>query len=626
MTGAFALSGAPLWIAAALAALAWIAAVAFERGADRSRRHRVARAMLLAIACVALFLLAAQPMRWQTLRAVEAVLVTSGAGARDLANASAAGLRAWAVPASAGEPVPPAGAPPLPDAPALARLHPEVTRVRLAGHGLSAWELAELPLPVAAAEPPALPCGIARVGWPRRLALGEALEVSGLVAGVPASGAALQLSGPAIGETSVRLPAGARPFLFRVLPRGPGRHLLELRLEAAGRAPRAETLDVEVIAETPPALLWLDAAPSAEAREVKRWLAAAGGAFAWRAQISRGLSRDEVVGTAPLPRGPLTAALLRRFDLIVADPRALAALGAGERAALAAAVREDALGLLLRAGNAATPAALGVAFATRPLPGGGELAARLDWPDGDSAPLPLPARELAPLGSLVPFAGDRAGRTLAAWRPLGNGAVGGSLVDDTWRWVLAGHAADHRRYWREAIATLARNAPAAARWDISPGPALVGSPVTLTLSANSATGASTAASLPRSPADTTPTAARVRSPAGDVLALPLRQDAYEPGRWSTTFWPREPGWHQVGEGNAATSLWVAPAERWTTWRLAGRQEATAARVASPRPTRDDASPVRQRAPMPRWPFFALLLVALATLWADEQFGGRERRE
>ena len=625
MTGAFALAGAPLWIAAALAVLAWIAALAFERGAARSRRHRIVRALLLAIACAALFLLAAQPLRWQTVRAVEAVLVTSGAGARDLAAASAAGLRAWAVPASAGEPAPPGGAPPLPDAAALARLHPEVTRVRLAGHGLSAWELAELPLPVAAAEPPALPFGIARAGWPRRLALGEALEVSGLVAGVPASGATLRLSGPAIGESSVRLAAGERSFRFRVLPRGPGRHLLALRLEAAGRAPHTETLDVEVIAEPPPALLWLDAAPSAEAREVKRWLAAASGAFAWRAQISRGLSRDEVVGTAPLPRGPLTATLLRRFDLIVADPRALAALGAGERAALAAAVREDGLGLLLRAGGAATPAALGVAFPTRPLPGGGELAARLDWPDGDSAPLPLAARELAPPGSLVPFAADRAGRTLAAWRPLGSGAVGGSLVDDTWRWVLAGHAADHRRYWREAIATLARPAPAAARWDVSRGPVLVGLPVTLTLSADSVAAARDAP-LARTPADTVPAAARVRSPAGDMLALPLRQDAYEPGRWSTTFWPREPGWHQVGDGNAATSLWVAPAERWTPWRLAARQEATAARVAAPPLARDDASPVRQRAPMPRWPFFALLLVTLATLWADEQFGGRERRE
>ncbi len=626
MTGAFAFTGASLWIAAALAALAWVAAVLFERGADRSRRHSIVRAILLAIACAALFLLAAQPLRWQTVRAVEAVLVTSGAGARDLAAASAAGLRAWAVPASAGEPVPPAGAPPLPDAAALARLHPEVTRVRLAGHGLSAWELAELPLPVAAAEPPALPFGIARVGWPRRLTLGETLEVSGLVAGVPASGAVLRLGGPAIGETTLRLAVGERPFLFRVLPRGPGRHLLELRLEAAGRAPRAETLGVEVIAETPPALLWLDAAPSAEAREVKRWLAAAGGAFAWRAQISRGLSRDEVVGTAPLPRGPLTAALLRRFDFVVADPRALAALGAGERSALAAAVREDGLGLLLRAGGAATPAALGVAFPTRPLPGGGELAARLDWPDGDSAPLPLAARELAPLGSLTPFAADRAGRTLAAWRPLGNGAVGGSLVDDTWRWVLAGHAADHRRYWRETIATLARPAPAAPQWDVSPGPVLVGLPVMLTLNADLAPHASPDVPLARTPADAIPAAARVRSPAGETLALPLRQDAYEPGRWSTTFWPREPGWHQLGDGNAATSLWVAPAERWTTWRLAARQEATAARVAAPPPARDDASPVRQRAPMPRWPFFALLLVTLATLWADEQFGGRERRE
>jgi hypothetical protein len=608
-----------LWIAAALAAFAWLAAVAFERGSGRSRRHRAVRALLLAVAGASLFLLAARPLHWRSVRSVEAVLLTSGAGARDLAAAAAAGPAVWAVPASPGEPPPPAGVAPLPDAAALARLHPEVARVRVAGHGLARWELAELALPIDAAEPPPLPFGIARVGWPRRLALGQALEVAGVAAGVPAAGSVLRLSGPAIGEASVRLAGGDRPFRLRVLPRGPGRHLLELRLEAAGRVQGRETLDVEVVAETPPALLWLDAAPSAEAREVKRWLASTGGALAWRAQISRGLARDEVLGTAPLPRGPLTAGLLRRFDLVVVDPRALAALGAGERAALGAAVREDGVGLLLRAGDAGAPAALGVSFPVRPLPGSGaatggaatgELAARLDWPDGDSAPLPLAARELAALGPLVPFAVDRAGRTLAAWRPQGNGAVGASLVDDTWRWVLAGQAADHRRYWREAIATLARPAAPAARWDVSPGPLLAGLAATLTLSAPTP--------------GAVPDAAVVRSPAGTALALPLRQDAYEPGRWSTTFWPREPGWHQVGEGEAAAWLWVAPAECWTSWRLAARQEATAARVAAPPPARGSASPARQRLPLPRWPLFALLLASLAVLWADEQLGGRPR--
>jgi hypothetical protein len=109
------------------------------------------------------------------------------------------------------------------------------------------------------------------------------------------------------------------------------------------------------------------------------------------------------------------------------------------------------------------------------------------------------------------------------------------------------------------------------------------------------------------------------------VAIPLRQDADEPTRWSTTFWPREPGWHSVGEGAAATSMWIAPADHWTTWRLAARQEATAARAAAPLAAPREPAALRRRVPIPRWPLFLLLLASLALLWADEQFGARPPR-
>ncbi|HXT22227.1 MAG TPA: hypothetical protein VN923_15850, partial [Thermoanaerobaculia bacterium] len=597
--GVFALAGAPLWIAAGLALLAWIGAALLERRRADSPRRRALRLVLLAIACDSLFLLAAQPLRWRRVEGGEGMLLTSGASTRDLAAATGAGLPAWAVPASAGEPPTPAGADELPDAATLARQHPELSRLRIAGHGLAPWELAEVPAAIAAETPPPLPFGVARIAWPRRILLGESVEVGGLAAGIPSSGATVRVTGPAVGEASARLGGGSSPFRLRVEPRGPGHHLLELRLEAHGQPAVVETLDVEVVAATPPAVLWLDAAPSAEAREVKRWLASSGGAFAWRAQVSRGIARDDSVGTAPLPRGPLGAAQLARFDLVVADARALAGLGAAERAALAAAVRDGGAGLLLRAGDSASPAALGVSFPVRSLPGGGEMTARVDWDDSESAPLPLPARELVPAALQVPLLADRAGRTLGAWRPLGKGAVGVSLVDDTWRWVLAGRADDHRRYWRGVVAALARRAEPQPRWDVAPGPVLVGAPITITLDGSS----------------TPPPAATLHAPSGEVTSIPLRQDEDEPTRWSTTFWPREPGWHSVGEGAAATSIWIAPADHWTTWRLAARQEATAARAAAPPAAAREPAAVRRRMPVPRWPLFLLLLVSLALLWA-----------
>ncbi len=601
MSGHFAAGAGMLAALSALAALAWLGVAALEWRRYAGRRRAVRR-LLLAAVCGALLLLAARPRHLATRRGGEVVLLTTGATPADIGAATVGGRRAFAVPAGAGEPALPAGATALPDAAALLRLHPETLGLRVFGHGLAAWELAELPLPVVAVPPPPLPFGVARIDWSRRLALGEALEVSGLATGVPPGGATVRLAGAAIAESATRLAAGSSPFRLRVTPRGPGHHLLALRLEAPGRSAVVESIDAEVVATPPPAVLWLEAAPSTEGREVKRWLAESGGALAWRARLSRGIERDEVVGLPPLPHGPLTLPLLRRFDLVVADRRALAGLGAAETAALATAVRESGVGLLMRAGDDATPAALGVDFPLRPLPGG-ELAARLPGPTGGSAPLALPAREIAPATALVPLVEDREGRLLAAWRPEGSGAVGLTLVDGTWRWVLSGHAADHRRFWRQVITAMARPVGANPGWQPPRGPLLVGRPVTLTREGDVGPG------IPR---------ATVRTPRNGTLHLSPRQDAAEADRWTTTWWPRDSGWHRLGDEPAW--VWVTPAERWSTWRLAGRQDATATRALAPPPSRATVTTVGAPEPLPRWPLFLLFVLALAALWADEQLG------
>ncbi|HEV8629402.1 MAG TPA: hypothetical protein VGV61_03725 [Thermoanaerobaculia bacterium] len=614
-------SPAEIGIALGMALVVWVAVAALElwprspapalagerQRLPRRRTGAPARLLLLAVALFALVVLVARPVRLVVTGRGDAVLLTPGASAGDLAAAAAAGLPAWGLPPAPGEPPLPAGAPELPDAAGLVRLHPEASRLRVAGFGLSRWELAELSLPVVAPRPPALPFGLARAAWPRRLPLGAPFEVHGQIAGAPAGGATVRLAGPPLEAVAARLPAGSSPFVLRATPRGPGRHLLELRLEAAGRRPANAQLDVEVVAEAPPAVLWLDEAPTPEGRELKRWLSAAGAPFAWRAQPTRGVTRGEVVGVPGLAGSALTSltpGLLRRFDLAVASPRALAALGGGERAALDTAVR-DGLGLLLRAGRENDPVALGVRFAARPLPGGGELAAHIAWRDGESAALPLPARELAPAADLLPLASDRGGRLLAAWRPLGGGALGVTLVDDSWRWVLEGHAADHRRLWRETITALARPAAVPPRWEVPPGPLLVDAPVTATI-----TGVEGA-----------PPAATVRDPAGRLLPLAPRQDADELSRWSVTFWPRQTGWYAVGEGAAASALWVASASAWTVWRLAGREEATAARMAAPSVATPTRELVRRPLPLPRWPPFLLLLAALLGLWIADRGEG-----
>lgn len=610
--------------AAVLAALlVLVVTVALERRRTGAARRRL-RLVALGAALLALLALVARPARLAGVRPAAVTLLTPGAGLADLAAATAAGLPVRTVPARRGEPAPPPAAEPLPDAATLARRLPSLARVRVAGHGLTATEWAAMPGAVEAQTPPSLPLGAASLRWERQLPLGGELTVSGLVSGVPAGGATATLSGPGLAALRARLRPGEAhpgelrptqaPLLLRGVPRGPGRQLLELRLEAAGLAPVVERLEVEVTEPRPPAVLWLEDAPSLESREVARWLQEAGAPLALRSRLSRGVERELVAGLSPRPAlAPLSPDILGRIDLAVLDTGALAALSTAERAALDGAVERGGLGVLVRLGaEGPAPAVLGRRFALQPVPGAAELAAHLVREDGTTAPpLALGPRELRAEPGLVPLAADRAGRLLAAWRPAGAGSVAVTLVDGTWRWSREGSGAAFRRYWREVVSTLARPAPAEPRWlDTAGGPAMVDRPLLLVLETDSPS----------------PPRASATGPGSAPHRLALRQDPDEPRRWSTTFWPRQAGWHRV-EGGGAT-LWVhaAEPERWVALRLAERQAATAARAASPAPLAPPAAAAaRELVPLPRWPAFLVLVAALAVLWGEEAFSPRSRR-
>ncbi|HVS04340.1 MAG TPA: hypothetical protein VMT16_16365, partial [Thermoanaerobaculia bacterium] len=568
-----------------------------------------ARLAALGLAVAALALLALQPRR-PAPGAGEAILLTPGA----------AGVPA---PPAAGSPIlvlsgdrlaaAPGAAEALPDAGTLARRHPALRRLAVLGHGLAPWEWQALPgVAVASFDPPPLPRGVVQVSWPRRLALGETLEVTGRV--VAAAGDRLRLLGPGGEEDAVALRPGGGPFRLRALPRAPGRHRYQLALTAEGEdGGRVEALGVEVVAPAPVRVLWLEDAPSLETREVKRWLADSGAAFAARSQVSAGRVRTELRGVeGPLP-ARFTAAALADFDLLVLEGDTLSWVDAGE---LDAAVREG-LGVLRLPdrGDPAIPDGP-LAFAVRRVPDVESLQARLSR-DGapEPPPLEIAPREIAPGAALRPLVSDRAGRVLAAARPWGRGTVAVSLVEGSWRWVRLGEAAAHRELWERLVATVARPA-AGPRWRQPGEPARVGLPVVVELWTPPAPGAGSVATVE----------ATISSPSGASWRLPLAQDPGDPERWHGELWPREEGWHRLATPGAGAGLHVGGRTAWPAWEAALRQDATRRRqpvvtaggdeeVGSSAPA---APPPR---PLPLRPLALLgAVAAVAWLWAEERLG------
>jgi len=151
----------------------------------------------------------------------------------------------------------------------------------------------------------------------------------------------------------------------------------------------------------------------------------------------------------------------------------------------------------------------------------------------------------------------------------------------------------------------------APRWTIAtPGPWLVNRPVTMIVQS----------ARPLS-------FALIATPTGARDTVFVARDPLDTTRGVATYWPREPGWHDI-EGGEGTALFAQPATAWRGVQATDRLDATA-RYAVATAGRDPdhtgataGRPVPGRRPIsPRW-FFGLFLAGAGTLWSVRRPAGR----
>lgn len=584
---------AALAVAAAAALLAFLVVLELRRRRGRLGRRLAASALAVA----SLLLLFLRPGRRVEAGSASAVLLTPGespdrieAGSGELGFTLGPGLGGgsrWR---------------PLPDLAFLARHHPEIHRLRVAGHGLPPWEWQAFGGAVEPVGETRLDAGVRQASWRRRIALGEDLVVRGVAEGTGTLG----LEGPGGTEGSVDVD-GEATFELRARPRDAGRFLYRWVFAAGdGELRRQGTVDVVVDQPAPVAVLWLEDAPGFETRHFKSWLTARQGKIAIRSRTSRDRYRDEFHNISGLDLSPLDPGLLERFDLVVIDDATLAALRPAEAATLRSAVEERGLGLLVRASPDAPERKLADAwpgFRVADVADLDEMSVSALWPGAEpTTPLDVAAREIVPGGGADPVVGDESGRWLVASRVAGVGEVGLSLLHGTYRWILEGHPEHHGRFWSRVIGALARRAEKRSRWVLPAGPIFVDEPIEL--------GLQTGEPLP---------AATVAPEGGVETRLALSQDVLEPSRWHARWWPRQPGWHQLAGVEAAAWLWVEDAGGWSAWRQARRRSATRQRaVLGPSETETPEESPRRREELPRVWLYLTFLVSVGYLWGDER--------
>lgn len=500
----------------------------------------------------------------------------------------------------------------LPEAPAIAdaervpdlgtalRRHPEIRTVHVVGAGLEARDRDAVGDRGLAFSPTPLPRGLVQLSPVATATPGASFDVSGRVQGVPK--ATVVLRDPAGQRIAASAPDAQGVFHVSGLARlrGPALFRLEV-LDASRRVVDTATVPVWTQASAAPRVWALAGAPNAEWKYLRRWASDAGVPLHLQISLGGGLQ----LGDASLP---MSADTLRRFDLVLLDARSAAALGDGQRAALAGAVR-DGLGVLVRTDGALSPGVqrmLGLSLAgseevefrlPRPAPDDDAWRARrgagtTDAPvDADAVPAGLPtlARRALRTASpdAIPLLRDADGTAVAWWRTEGRGRIGAWTPTDTYALVLGGHPDLHAALWSQAIGTLARTAAETSL--TAPDDARVMQRVVLCGVADEA---------------------RVTAPDGDVTRL--QRDPASGAARCAGFWPRVAGWHQLRIGETTAPFHVRATDDAPTLHAMAVREQTQ-QLASR--TRSDAVPSTVDVPRGSpWPWFFGFLVAAGLLW------------
>lgn len=589
----------------ALAAIALLAALHQGWRAWR-RRDRAWRVFVLVLGqgvlALALALVLWPPPRFAA--PPRLVLLTADADAPALRD----GDRLFALPEAPAV----AGAERVPDLGTLLRRFPRAAALHVVGAGLTPRDHDAARGLRIDFSPSPLPEGVVALQAPAAPVQGRRFRVHGRVQ--DGAGQWMDLRDPA-GRRVDRQPIGDDgAFSLQAQAGAAGRVAYRLQRRGADDAVREEiVLPMAVVAPAPLRLRVVDGGIGPETKFLRRWAEDAG----LSVQSELALGGGVRIGDAATP---LTAAGVAEVDVLVLDDRRWRALGDRGRADLLAAV-QDGLGLLLRWTSDATAAdiaslrAWGFTVAAADLPRGMRLAgsehaddvlapsngastdASVPEPsgDGDDALLDK-ATDTAPLLSRrplslaaddgVPLLRADDGAVLALWRAEGRGRVAVWTLGDSFRLVLAGRRALHGDTWASALSTLARAGGARA-----------------------ATPPATARLQQRAVFCDLHDNAHVTSPDGDTTPL-----ARDPASGCAAFWPTQPGWHTLHDGDDAQAFTVLDTGERAGLERAQWLEDTQRLAAAAIGPLHSAPSAPLPGPGPRWPWLAVFLAVAAALW------------
>lgn len=481
-----------------------------------------------------------------------------------------------------------------------------------------------------------LQSGLVDMRWEQQLILGESMKISGaLQVAMHDTNRAdlydLTLFDPMHNKLAQQTLRAGEKFEFALQARLIGNWLYQLQLghhsssnaQPKQQALASETLAVSVLPAPPVKLLIYQSAPSFETRQLRAWA----GSFANPVTVVTQISKDKHL-TQHFNHSPHTSNqiqqlnrdILREYDLVVMDGRALSTLSQTEWLVLKQSVKQG-LGLLLLA-DSSLPTALTQKDS--------QLASHINlskqaqvklsqsvlptWPNShveqalSAQPMVLSIKQ----GRNLIW--DEQQQSLLGVLPIGLGNIAVSLINSSYQWQTSGKTTQYSAYWQYLFKHLAANRQ---------------STVSLT-SANEelllVNQASTACIL-----STTnhPQVALVQANKQAPLTLKLSSAALQQDRYCTRYWSQQGGWQQlklVDDENTQQNSAVVAIEQshyvygnhdWAAWQQQIKLRNTALHAALSESLPPPLAQAHSAALNKLW-CWAILLLSCSLLWIERK--------
>ncbi|MCX2453999.1 hypothetical protein OQX61_22210 [Pedobacter sp. PLR] len=485
--------------------------------------------------------------------------------------------------------------------------NPDLQVVHIYGHGLNANQLQLLKGKQLSFHPGPVQDGLTALNWNGQLKATAELVLQGTYQHTGSEPVTLLLEGLGTKMDSVTIAKkGLQSFSLKANPQQAGKAVFRLTgIKGADDILFTAPVPIEIKPSDPVKILMLASNPDFEYKFLKNWFFEKKYPLVFRTRISKDKYSKDFLNTDIRDVNTITAALLKKMDLVILDEAELAQLSGAELSNIKHAV-EEGLGLFISV-NSPKPAfgngtgtAFGIgtgryesqALKNKPLKAG--------FANHGAMLSALPVEQTLFLKSNnndQPVIQESGGKILVSTSIYGMGRQTLSVLPATYQWLLNGSSADYARFWAEMLDKTARAAEVQQSWSVSPALPKTGERLNISISL------SQGGVLPR-------------FKLANELISPL-QNRELPTQWQLNTWATQPGWNTLSFGDTNDSFYVYEASDWQQLRNAQNRLATAQFVNEhPIQTKVLETSVLLEKKFSLWWFFIPLLLSVSFLWYE----------